>query len=111
MLKLDKGPNHANKTSTIKSGLRKLKLVPEIRRILTWILGWISCFNLCVQQIVSHYKIIMGDLKCEPSLKLENCKEQLLVILALTLFHNSTTDGFKLLMKWMAKVMLLLRRI
>ena len=53
----------------------------------------------------------MGDLKCEPSFKLEYSKEQLLVILALTLFHNSTTDGFKLLMKWTAKVMLLLRRI
>ena len=98
MLKLDKGPNHTNKTSTIKSGLRKLKLVPETPRILTWILGWISCFNLCVRQIVSHYKIIMGDLKCEPSLKLENSKEQLLVILALTLFHSSRTDGFKLVM-------------
>ena len=53
----------------------------------------------------------MGDLKCEPSLKLENSKEQLLVILALTLFHSSRTDGFKLLMKWTAKVLLLLRRI
>ena len=27
----------------------------------------------------------MGDLKCEPSLKLENSKEKLLVIIALTL--------------------------
>ena len=40
----------------------------------------------------------MGDLKCEP-LKLENSKEQLLVILALTLFHSSAdssrTDWFK----------------
>ena len=56
----------------------------------------------------------MGDLKCEP-LKLENSKEQLLVILALTLFHSSAdssrTDWFKLLMKWTAKVMVLLRRI
>ena len=52
LLKLDKGPNYTSKTSTIKSGLRKLKLVPETPRIFTWILGWISCFNLCVQQIV-----------------------------------------------------------
>ena len=50
---------------------------------------------------------IMGDLKCETSLKLENSKEQLLLILALTLFHSSRTDGFKLLMRWTAKVLLL----
>lgn len=52
LLKLDKGPNDTSKTSTIKSGSRKLKLVPETARILTWILGWINCFNLSVQQIV-----------------------------------------------------------